>query len=581
MGKIIGIDLGTTNAVVCVMEGNQPKVIPHGADGSVLPSVVRFDEDGSVSIGRAARRGAILSPEKTVLSVTRLLGLPFADVQSEISLRRYPVVCAPDGNAEIKIHGKTHSPPEVVARVLMQLKKTAEGYLRELVTEAVIAVPTYFNDSQRQATRDAARLAGLRVHSILDHPSAAALACGLGGTPSAKVQFVAVYHLGGATCCTSILKLEQNVEVLSTRVDLNLGGDEFDQRIVQWLIAEFAADTGLDISTDRVAVARLNDAAEKAKIELSAASETQISLPFLTVDFASARPKGLEIRLNRDKFEQLIGDLVTRSIDLFTPTLADARRSVGQIDRILLIGGSSSVPMVQLAVGKLFSRLSPTAIGSPAEVAGLGAAVYGTLVQTDRSSPSVRRAPVGLQPAAALRDDTTPVRPPAKPVPANALKADAPASAATPKKKRTLAEALAEMSTPLVLPPLSGPSQLPDTRSGTADAPLHDHDGKLNPDGFAAMEERLARFDAEREETARFLDHTAKTAAAAVAYQGKARPHTASEKQEALRAGVSSEEMRTHDRRLRDLETTFPERDQQRVAHSERLYQLRLREEVA
>jgi molecular chaperone DnaK len=384
MGKIIGIDLGTTNSVVCVMESNEPKVIANEEGGRTTPSVVAFEQNGNVLVGQQARRQAITNPENTVFSVKRFMGMSHDALKEEIARVPYKVVRAPNGDAQISIRGKMYPPPEISARVLMKLKKAAEDYLNETVTEAVITVPAYFNDAQRQATKDAGRIAGLEVKRIVNEPTAAALAYGFGKgkAGTAKEQVIAVYDLGGGTFDISILEVAENVvEVISTNGDTHLGGDDFDDRIVKWLIQEFKKDTGLDVGNDKLVLQRLKDAAEKAKIELSSAPETEVNLPFLTAD--ATGPKHLQIRLSRAKFEGMVEDLVKRSIDPLKKALADAKKSPSEIDEILLVGGSTRIPMVQKAVKDFFGGKEPNRTVNPDEVVGLGAAVQAGVLAGD------------------------------------------------------------------------------------------------------------------------------------------------------------------------------------------------------
>ncbi|HEY8377507.1 MAG TPA: molecular chaperone DnaK [Nannocystis sp.] len=381
MGKIIGIDLGTTNSVVCVMEGNEPKVIANEEGGRTTPSVVAFEANGNVLVGQQARRQAITNPENTVYSVKRFMGMSYDQASHEISRVPYKVERAPSGGAHISIRGKLYSPPEISARILMKLKKAAEDYLGETVSEAVITVPAYFNDAQRQATKDAGRIAGLDVKRIVNEPTAAALAYGFGKGKSAKEQTIAVYDLGGGTFDISILEVAESVvEVISTNGDTHLGGDDFDDRIIKWLIAEFKKETGIDVSNDKLVLQRLKDAAEKAKIELSQAIETEINLPFLTAD--ASGPKHLQIRLSRAKFESMIEDLVKKTIEPVKRALADAKKSPSEIDEVLLVGGSTRVPLVQKYVKEYFGK-DPNRSVNPDEVVGLGAAVQAGVLAGD------------------------------------------------------------------------------------------------------------------------------------------------------------------------------------------------------
>jgi len=383
MGKIIGIDLGTTNSVVCVMEGNEPKVIANEEGFRTTPSVVAFEQNGNILVGQQARRQAITNPENTVFSVKRFMGMSAEDSKTEIARVPYKVQRASNGDAHINIRGKSYSPPEISARILMKLKKAAEDYLGETVTEAVITVPAYFNDSQRQATKDAGRIAGLEVKRIVNEPTAAALAYGFGKgkAGTAKEQTIAVYDLGGGTFDISILEVAENVvEVISTNGDTHLGGDDFDDRIVKWLIAEFKKDTGIDVGGDKLVLQRLKDAAEKAKIELSGAPETEINLPFLTAD--ATGPKHMQIRLSRAKFEAMVDDLVKRTVEPLKKALADAKKSTSEIHEVLLVGGSTRIPMVQKVVKDFFNK-DPNRTVNPDEVVGLGAAVQAGVLAGD------------------------------------------------------------------------------------------------------------------------------------------------------------------------------------------------------
>jgi molecular chaperone DnaK len=382
MGKIIGIDLGTTNSVVAVMEGNEPKVITNEEGGRTTPSVVAFEANGNVLVGQQARRQAITNPENTIFSAKRFIGRRYDEVSEEHKRVPFKVVRGSNGDAHFEIRGKNYPPPEISARVLMKLKKAAEDYLGETVTEAVITVPAYFNDSQRQATKDAGRIAGLEVKRIVNEPTAAALAYGRSkGTE--KEQIIAVYDLGGGTFDISILEVAENVvEVISTNGDTHLGGDDFDDRIMDWLVQEFKKDTGIDVTNDKLVRQRLKDAAEKAKIELSHATETDINLPFLTAD--ASGPKHLQIKLSRARFESMIEDLVKRSIEPVKKALADAKKDKGQIDEVLLVGGSTRIPMVQKAVEEFFGK-SPNKGVNPDEVVGLGAAVQAGVLSGDVS----------------------------------------------------------------------------------------------------------------------------------------------------------------------------------------------------
>ena len=372
MGKIIGIDLGTTNSVVAVMEGNEPVVITNEEGGRTTPSVVAFEASGNVLVGQQARRQAITNPENTIFSAKRFMGRRFDEVQSELKRVPYKVISAANGEAMFEVRGKDYPAPEISARVLMKLKKAAEDYLGESVSAAVITVPAYVNDAQRQATKDAGRIAGLDVKRIVNEPTAAALAYGR-SKGSAEEKIIAVYDLGGGTFDISILEVAENVvEVISTNGDTHLGGDDFDDRIMDWLVTEFKKDSGIDVSNDKLVRQRLKDAAEKAKIDLSNAPETEIHLPFLTAD--ASGPKHLQIKLSRARFEAMIEDLVVRSIEPVKKALADAKKEKGQIDEILLVGGSTRIPMVQKRVEEFFGKAANKGV-NPDEVVGLGAAV--------------------------------------------------------------------------------------------------------------------------------------------------------------------------------------------------------------
>ncbi|MBN2723568.1 MAG: molecular chaperone DnaK [Deltaproteobacteria bacterium] len=370
MGKIIGIDLGTTNSCVSIMDGREPKVIPNEEGGRTTPSVVAFDDKGEVLVGQIAKRQAITNPENTVYSIKRFMGMRFNEIQRELPKVPYEVKSASNGDVRISIRDKEFAPPEISARILMKLKKAAEEYLGESVNEAVITVPAYFNDSQRQATKDAGRIAGLDVKRIVNEPTAAALAYGL---DKGKDQVVAVYDFGGGTFDISILEIGENVvEVISTNGDTHLGGDDIDRLVMEWLLDEFKKDTGLDVSKDKMVMQRLKDAAEKAKIELSGTQETEINLPFLTMD--ATGPKHLQIKLRRSTFEQLIGDTVARTIEPCKKALSDAKKSKTQIDEVILVGGSTRIPLVQAKVKEYFEK-EPHRGVNPDEVVAMGAAV--------------------------------------------------------------------------------------------------------------------------------------------------------------------------------------------------------------
>jgi molecular chaperone DnaK len=380
MAKIIGIDLGTTNSCVAVMEGSEPKIIANEEGGRTTPSVVAFEQSGNVLVGQQARRQAITNPENTIFSAKRFIGRKFDEVGSERKRMPFGVVRAPNGDAHIEVRGKAYPPPEISARVLMKLKKAAEDYLGESVSAAVITVPAYFNDAQRQATKDAGRIAGLDVKRIVNEPTAAALAYGLNkGSEEEKV--IAVYDLGGGTFDISILEVAENVvEVISTNGDTMLGGDDFDERIMKWLLEEFRKDTGIDVSADKLVMQRLKDAAEKAKIELSQSPETEVNLPFLTAD--ASGPKHMQIKLSRAKFESLVGDLVEKTLAPCKRALEDAKKSVKDISEVLLVGGSIRIPLVQQKVREFFQK-EPSKGVNPDEVVAAGAAVQAGVLSGD------------------------------------------------------------------------------------------------------------------------------------------------------------------------------------------------------
>ncbi len=370
MGKIIGIDLGTTNSVVAVMEGKEPVVIANEEGSRITPSVVGYTKDGERLVGQVAKRQAITNPEKTVYSIKRFMGRRFGEIGEEIRRVPYKVVEGPGGDARVDIDGKQYSPPEISAQVLLKLKRAAENHLGEKVTDAVITVPAYFNDAQRQATKDAGEIAGLNVRRIVNEPTAAALAYGL---DKKKNEKIAVYDFGGGTFDISILEVGENVvEVLATNGDTHLGGDNLDQRIIDWLIAEFKKESGLDVSKDKMVLQRLKEAAEKAKIELSSTMESEINLPFLTAD--QAGPKHLTMRLSRAKLEQLVGDLIERSMEPTRKCLADAKLQGAQIDEIVMVGGQTRMPAIVDAVRKFFGK-EPNRSVNPDEVVAIGAAV--------------------------------------------------------------------------------------------------------------------------------------------------------------------------------------------------------------
>jgi molecular chaperone DnaK len=378
MGKIIGIDLGTTNSVVAIMDGKEPKVIANEEGGRLTPSVVAWDDKGEVLVGQIARRQSITNPENTVFSSKRFIGRRFEEAAEDIKRMPFKSLRGAHGEVDFEIRGKQVTPPEVAAKVLGKLKKAAEDHLGEKVTEAVITVPAYFNDAQRQATKDAGRIAGLDVKRIVNEPTAAALAYGL---DKKKDEIIAVYDFGGGTFDISILEVGENVvEVVSTNGDTHLGGDDIDQRVMDWLIAEFRKDQGIDVSKDKMVLQRLREAAEKAKIELSQVLETEINLPFLTAD--ASGPKHLQIKLSRAKLEQMIDDLIQRTIEPTKKALADANKKPSEIAEVVLVGGSTRIPKVQQVVKEFFGK-EPHKGVNPDEVVALGAAVQAGVLSGD------------------------------------------------------------------------------------------------------------------------------------------------------------------------------------------------------
>jgi molecular chaperone DnaK len=385
MGKIIGIDLGTTNSCVAVMEGGEPKVIENSEGDRTTPSIVAFSDDGEVLLGQPAKRQAVTNPQNTLYAVKRLIGRRFDEeaVQKDIKLVPYNIIKADNGDAWVEANGEKMAPPEVSARVLQKMKKTAEDYLGETVTEAVITVPAYFNDSQRQATKDAGKIAGLEVKRIINEPTAAALAYGLdkkGGDST-----IAVYDLGGGTFDISIIEIaeidgEQQFEVLSTNGDTFLGGEDFDLRLIDYLSDEFKKETGFDLHNDPLALQRLKEGAEKAKIELSSTQQTDVNLPYITAD--QTGPKHLNMKLTRAKFESLVEGLVQRTIDPCKTALKDAGLSASEINDVILVGGQTRMPMVQEAVKSFFGK-EPRRDVNPDEAVAVGAAVQGGVLGGD------------------------------------------------------------------------------------------------------------------------------------------------------------------------------------------------------
>ena len=370
MSKIIGIDLGTTNSVVAVMEGGEPVVITNPEGGRLTPSVVAFTKSGERLVGQVAKRQAVTNPENTVFSIKRFMGRRHAEVTEEMKMVPYSVVAAPNGDVRIKTQSEEFAPPQISAMVLQKLKQAAEEYLGQPVTKAVITVPAYFNDAQRQATKEAGRIAGLEVMRIVNEPTAAALAYGL---DKKKDETIAVYDFGGGTFDISILEVGEGVvEVKSTNGDTHLGGDNLDHRIMEWIIAEFKKTDGIDLGKDRMALQRLREAAEKAKMELSTVMETDINLPFVTAN--ESGPKHLQQKLTRAKFEQLVEDLLQKTVGPTKQALADASLGSGKIDEVVLVGGSTRIPRVQQIVKELFG-IEPHKGVNPDEVVAIGAAI--------------------------------------------------------------------------------------------------------------------------------------------------------------------------------------------------------------
>ncbi|MDR6158455.1 MULTISPECIES: molecular chaperone DnaK [Chryseobacterium] len=379
MSKIIGIDLGTTNSCVAVMEGKDPVVIPNAEGKRTTPSIVAFTEDGERKVGDPAKRQAVTNPKKTVYSIKRFIGTHFKEDAKEISRVPYEVVAGPNDTVKVKIDDREYTPQEISAMTLQKMKKTAEDYLGQEVTRAVITVPAYFNDAQRQATKEAGEIAGLKVERIINEPTAAALAYGL--DKNHKDQKIAVYDLGGGTFDISILDLGDGVfEVLSTNGDTHLGGDDFDDVIINWMADEFKAEEGVDLKSDAIALQRLKEAAEKAKIELSSSPQTEINLPYITA--TATGPKHLVKTLTKAKFEQLSADLVRRSMEPVAKALKDAGLSTSDIDEVILVGGSTRIPIIQEEVEKFFGK-KPSKGVNPDEVVAIGAAIQGGVLTGD------------------------------------------------------------------------------------------------------------------------------------------------------------------------------------------------------
>src|SRR5512145_681899 len=387
MGKIIGIDLGTTNSCVAIMEGGQPRVIENSEGARTTPSVVAYMDDGEVLVGAPAKRQAVTNPRNTVYAVKRLIGRKFEEkeVQKDIGLMPYKIVKADNSDAWVEIRGKKIAPQEISAQILRKMKKTAEDYLGEDVTEAVITVPAYFNDSQRQATKDAGRIAGLEVKRIINEPTAAALAFGMDKSTN-KDRKIAVYDLGGGTFDISIIEIadvdgEKQFEVLATNGDTFLGGEDFDQRLIDYIIDEFKKESGVDLKKDVLALQRLKEAAEKAKIELSSSQQTEVNLPYITAD--ATGPKHLAIKITRAKFESLVEELVERTIAPCVTALKDAGCKIGDIDDVILVGGQTRMPKVQDKVKEVFGK-EPRKDVNPDEAVAVGAAIQASVLSGER-----------------------------------------------------------------------------------------------------------------------------------------------------------------------------------------------------
>jgi len=385
MGKIIGIDLGTTNSCVAVLEGDAPKVIENAEGARTTPSVIAYADDGEILAGQSAKRQAVTNPENTIYAVKRLIGRRFDDkvVQKDISMVPYKIVKADNGDAWVEVKGESKAAPQVSAEILKKMKKTAEDYLGETVSEAVITVPAYFNDSQRQATKDAGRIAGLEVKRIINEPTAAALAYGIDKSEGDSV--IAVYDLGGGTFDISIIEIadvdgEKQFEVLATNGDTFLGGEDFDLRLIEYLSAEFKADSGVDLAGDPLAMQRLKEAAEKAKIELSSSTQTEVNLPYITAD--ASGPKHLVVKLTRAKLESLVEELVERSLSPLKVALKDAGKSASEIDEVILVGGQTRMPLVQEKVTEFFGK-EPRKDVNPDEAVAVGASLQGAVLAGD------------------------------------------------------------------------------------------------------------------------------------------------------------------------------------------------------
>jgi molecular chaperone DnaK len=385
MGKIIGIDLGTTNSCVAVMEGDKPRVIENAEGDRTTPSIVAFNEDGEILVGQPAKRQAVTNPDNTIFAAKRLIGRKFTDKEVQKDIQRVPfnITKSDNGDAWIEVRGKSMAPPQISAEVLKKMKKTAEDYLGEKVTEAVITVPAYFNDSQRQATKDAGKIAGLEVRRIINEPTAAALAYGMDKKRGDSV--IAVYDLGGGTFDVSIIEIaevdgEHQFEVLATNGDTHLGGEDFDLRLIEYLVDQFKKESGIDLNNDPLALQRLKEAAEKAKIELSSSQQTEVNLPYVTAD--ASGPKHLNIKLTRAKLESLVGELVERSIEPCRIALEDAGLKASEINDVILVGGQTRMPLVQEKVKEFFGR-EPRRDVNPDEAVAIGASIQGAVLSGD------------------------------------------------------------------------------------------------------------------------------------------------------------------------------------------------------
>ena len=385
MGKIIGIDLGTTNSCVAVLEGDKPKVIENAEGARTTPSIVAFADEGEILVGQSAKRQAVTNPENTVYAVKRLIGRRFEDdvVKKDMEMVPYKIVKAKNGDAWVEIKGESKAAPQISAEILKKMKKTAEDYIGETVSEAVITVPAYFNDSQRQATKDAGKIAGLDVKRIINEPTAAALAYGMDKSSGDKV--VAVYDLGGGTFDISVIEIadvdgEKQFEVLATNGDTFLGGEDFDMRLIDYLSSEFKKDSGIDLSNDPLAMQRLKEAAEKSKIELSSSQQTEVNLPYITAD--ASGPKHLVVKLTRAKLESLVEELIDRSLSPLRVALDDAGKSTGEIDEVILVGGQTRMPMVQEKVTEFFGK-EPRKDVNPDEAVAVGAGLQGAVLAGD------------------------------------------------------------------------------------------------------------------------------------------------------------------------------------------------------